>query len=327
MTPVAKALRIKELACRLRFDRIGISDARASEQAAHYRGWLAAGYGGEMAYLHRDPDARGDPCALLPGARSVICAAVNYRREDGDEDGASSAECGLQNAERMRPLGRVARYARGSDYHSVLHEMLAALVARMKAEFAEPFESRICVDTAPLLERDFARRAGLGWIGKNTMLLHADLGSYLFLGEVITTLELTPDQPVPDHCGNCTRCLDACPTQAFVAPRELDASRCVAYLTIEKRGDIPAEYHAAIGDWVFGCDVCQEVCPFNRRAPLATHAELSGQRTPARVDLLQLVQLTSGGHRRLTRDSAARRASRRMWQRNAAIALKNVART
>jgi epoxyqueuosine reductase len=201
--------------------------------------------------------------------------------------------------------------------------MLQELVERLRQELDEPFEARVCVDTAPLLERELARAAGLGWIGKNTCLLHERLGSYLLLGEVLTTLELEPDNPVPDRCGNCTRCLDACPTKAFPAPFQLDASRCISYFTIEHRGEVPAEFHAGIGDWVFGCDICQQVCPFNAKAPAATHPEITEDRIPARLNLLDLLNLGSADYRRLTKDTAARRATRQVWRRNAAIALGN----
>jgi epoxyqueuosine reductase len=180
------------------------------------------------------------------------------------------------------------------------------------------------VDTGPLLERELAAAAGLGWIGKNSMLLHQHLGSYLFLGEVLTTLEFVPDTPTSDRCGNCTRCLDACPTKALIEPHQLDASRCISYLTIEHRTEVPEQFHQQIGDWVYGCDICQQVCPFNRHAPWATHPQITAERIPARLPLVDLLKLRSGQYRRLTKDTAARRASRSMWRRNAAIALGNL---
>ena len=167
-------------------------------------------------------------------------------------------------------MGRVAQYVRGPDSHRVLRAMLNELVDQLRCRLDEPFDARVFVDTGPILERELAAAAGLGWVGRNTMLLNEGLGSYLFLGEVLTTLELGVDSPVADRCGNCTRCLDACPTHALVAPYQLDASRCISYLTIEHRGQVPEELCELIGDWVCGCDVCQQVCPYNRRAPLAT---------------------------------------------------------
>jgi epoxyqueuosine reductase len=203
--------------------------------------------------------------------------------------------------------------------------MLEELLVRMRAEFEEPFEARCFVDTGPLIERELAAAAGIGWIGKNTLVMHERLGSYLFLGEIVTTLELAPDAPVTDHCGTCRRCLDACPTQAFPAPYEMDATRCISYLTIEHRGEIPDDLSPRIGDWVYGCDVCQEVCPHNAKTPLASDSELTADRIPARLTLATLTELTAGSYRRLTEGTAARRATRRMWQRNTAIALHNAA--
>ena len=302
---------IKTLGHTVGFDRIGIAPVGPLERHSYYRDWLAAGYGGSLSYLARNVPLRENPSHLLPNARSVICVALNYKRPSATAPGDE------------RPQGHVATYARGRDYHVVIREMLGELVDRLREQFAEPFEARICVDTAPVLERELARAAGLGWIGKNTCLLDRQLGSYLFLGEVITTLDLGPDEPVPDRCGRCTRCLEACPTGALRAPYQLDASRCISYLTIEHRGEIAAEFHTGIGDRVFGCDICQEVCPYNRRSPLATHPAITGDHTPALVDLLDLLKLRSAEYRRLTKGSAARRARRSMWHRNAAIALGN----
>lgn len=265
-----------------------------------------------MAYLARHIEQREDPKLLLPGAKSIICVAMNYRRED---------ECDSQGG--TEPTGRVARYARGRDYHVVLRERLAQLCDALRNELDEPFDGRVCVDTAPLLEREAAASAGLGWIGKNTCLMHHQVGSYLFLGELLTTLDVAPDAPMPDRCGTCTRCLDACPTQAFVGPYRLDATRCIAYWTIESRGEIPGDMRAGIGEWVFGCDICQEVCPFNTRAPHTPHAAFQEDRVPGRVPLNQLIGLRSSEWKRMTADSATSRATRRMWVRNAMIVAEN----
>ncbi len=207
-----------------------------------------------------------------------------------------------------------------------MREMLATLVDRLRGQLTEQFEARAFVDTGPLLERELAAAAGLGWFGRNTCLLNERFGSYLFLGELVTTLDLAPDTPVPSRCGTCMRCVEACPTKALVRPRLLDASRCIAYLTIEHRGQIPAEFHAALGDRILGCDACQQVCPYNARAPLATHPELVSEVIPARVDLLQLLSMGNGAYRRLTNNTAATRARRNIWRRNAAIVLGNLAR-
>lgn len=277
-----------------------------------------------MAYLARNLEPREDPKQLLAGARSIIAVAMNYRREDDNAPPGASGFHGSPEQPAAAPAGRVARYARGRDYHLVLRERLTQLCQRMRNALNEPFETRICVDTAPLLEREIASRAGLGWIGKNTCLLHHQSGSYLFLGELLTTLELAPDAPIEDHCGTCTRCLDACPTHALFAPYQMDATRCIAYWNIEHRGEIPEAVRPELGDWLFGCDICQEVCPFNARAPLTPHEEFRETRIPARIPLVQLKSLGAGAWKRMTGGSAAARATRRMWERNATIVAENL---
>jgi len=313
MTPADKSRLVGQLAQELGFDRVGVTRAAPSPAESYYRRWLASGYAGSMAYLRRHIALREDPSLLLPGARSIICVAASYARA---EDRAAPAA----------GTGRISCYVRGADYHRVLGGRLRCLVQRLRERLPEAFDARVFVDTGPLLERRLAASAGLGWIGKNTMLLHERLGSYLFLGEVVTTLELEPDAPAIDRCGRCTRCLDACPTRAFPRPYELDASRCISYLTVEHRGTVPPEFHKAIGDWVYGCDVCQEVCPFNRHAPDASLPELVSGGLPPRLPLLDLLTLGSSAYRRLTHGTAARRARRNMWRRNAAIALGNAER-
>lgn len=324
MTPDAKAQTVKTLARQLGCDLVGITLARPVERADYYRQWLSAGYGGSMSYLRRNVRVRLDPRNLLPGARSIICAAISYRRADGYErDPGPALPMSERAASDLSPTGRVAQYARGEDYHVVLHQLLGALVERLRAELAEPFEARVFVDTGPLFERELAAAAGLGWIGRNTCLLNRDLGSYLLLGEVVTTLALRPDEPLPDGCGQCRRCIDSCPTRALVGPYRLDASRCVSYLTIEQRAPIAPEFHAGIGDWLCGCDRCQQVCPYNARAPLGGQPAIMADRTPARLELAPLLNLRTGDYRRLTRGTALARVRRPMWQRNAAIVLGN----
>lgn len=310
MTPEATAQLAKSLARAVGFDQVGIAPAAPLDAVRYYTDWLKRGYAGEMGYLRRNVDLRGDPRGLLPGARSVVCVALNYHR----------------GAEPERPAGatgRVARYARGRDYHTVVRGMLEELAERLRGAISAPFDVRPCVDTAPVLERELARQAGIGWVGKNTMILHHELGSYLYLGELLTTLEMVPDTPLPDRCGTCTRCLEACPAEAFPEAHVLDGGRCISALTIEQRGEIEPELQAVMGDWVFGCDVCQEVCPHNRRAPEAEHPDVRRDTTPAHLDLPSVAELAAGDYRRLTRDSAARRARRNMWRRNAIIALGN----
>jgi epoxyqueuosine reductase len=312
MTPKQRSQAIKSLAHAIGFDRVGITAAKPHAATQHYKTWLALGYAGTMSYLERNVELRSDPRGLLDQAQSMICVALNYHRSDPQLP-----------PDPNRPTGKVAQYARGRDYHVVMRQMLETLAADMHDKLKMTFDYRPCVDTAPLLERELAREAGIGWVGKNTLVLHDTLGSYFFLGELITTLELEPDSPIPDRCGTCTRCLDACPTGAFPQPGVLDARRCISYLTIEHRGEIEPELQAKMGDWVFGCDICQQVCPFNRKAPPASNEELTDDLVAAELDLAELIELRSGEYRRLTAGSAARRATRPMWQRNAKIAFAN----
>ena len=230
MTAAALAARVKEAGYRLGFDLVAVGPADPPDHAAAFQGWLDAGHAGTMAYLERGRDKRADPRLVLPGARSLVACALGYFQGPAEEG----------------PAG-VARYAWGEDYHAVMEPRLRALADTL-VELAPGTAARTYVDTGPLLERDLAARAGLGWIGKNTMLLHPELGSFFFIGVVLTTAELEADAPLPDRCGSCTRCLDACPTGAFVEPYVLDARRCIAYLTIERRGSIPADLRPGIGE-------------------------------------------------------------------------------
>jgi epoxyqueuosine reductase len=245
---------VRALALELGFDLVTTGPATPPEHGAELRRWLEAGHAGTMGYLERRVEERLDPTRVLPGARSVVCVALNYFQGEPEDDS-------------WRP---VARYARGRDYHDVIGPRLERLAAHLAG--AAGARSRGYVDTGPVLERDLAARAGLGWIGKNTMLLHPRLGSWFFIGVLLTTAELAHDEPLADRCGTCRACLDACPTGAFVAPYVLDARRCVSYLTIEHRGEIAREAHAGMAGWQFGCDVCQEVCPWNRKAPVTREA-------------------------------------------------------
>jgi epoxyqueuosine reductase len=310
MTDLDVRQTIDRLARELGFDRVGVARAESLGRSEYLRAWLGQGRAGHMHYLHRNLASRENPAALLPGARSVIVAALNYYQPEPrpPDDG---------------PRGRVARYAWGRDYHRVVKKRLWKLVERLRAEVAKPFEARVCVDTAPILERELAARAGIGWIGKNTMVLSRGLGSYFYLGEIITTLDLPADEPAADHCGSCTKCLEACPTGALPEPYKMDASRCISYLTIELRDAIPDELQHLIGDWVFGCDICQDVCPFNRKAPNTTDPDLA-PRPPALQPLLaDLLAWTPDDYDAHTRGSALRRAALDMLRRNAQIAHQN----
>jgi epoxyqueuosine reductase len=273
----------------LGFDLCGVVSAGKFPELEHTEDWLARGFAGEMSYLS-DPRRRSADGAF-PGLRSVIVCALNY-----NTDAPRSTDL-THLPEDAEPRGWISRYAWGDDYHEVLQEKLRELAAALRERFAEPFEARAYADTGPLQERIFAKYAGLGWLGKNTLLLNQRLGSWIFLGAILTTLDLAPSLedgilPPPDLCGTCRRCIDACPTQAFVEPYVMDARRCISYLTIELRGTIPAELREPIGNHVFGCDICQDVCPWNRRAPSTSLQEFLPRTFPA---AFESVLLKDGG--------------------------------
>jgi epoxyqueuosine reductase len=306
------AAQIKERAHALGFELAGIAPAADADGFAHLQDWLAQGFAGEMEYMTRHADARRHPDSILPTVRSVLMVGINYKQETG----ARSQGTGVS--------GRVSSYACGQDYHDVLRGKLKTLLGWIQ-EQAPGVRGRAVIDTAPLLERDFARRAGLGWFGKNTMLLHKQLGSYFFLAALLLDLDMPADAPFQaDHCGTCTRCLDACPTAAFAGPYQLDARRCISYLTIELRGSIDEDLRPVMGDWLFGCDVCQEVCPWNRKAPLGTEAALMPNATGAQVDPLEILALSEDEFRARFRHTPLWRPGRAGILRNAAIVLGNI---
>jgi epoxyqueuosine reductase len=301
--------RLKHQAHVLGFELVGIAPATEADGFDRLQDWLARGFAGTMDYLYRHGEARRHPASILPEVRSVIMVGMNYRPADAEE--------------KRTGQGRISCYARGRDYHEVLRERLGRLLDWLRQERPD-CRGRGVVDTAPLLERDFARRAGLGWFGKNTMLLNKRLGSYFFLGALLTNLELACDAPhTVHHCGSCTACLEACPTQAFVAPGVLDARRCISYLTIEHRGDVPEELRRSLGDWLFGCDVCQEVCPWNRKAPPTTEPALQGRPELMQLDLIELLSLSEEAFRQRFRGTAFLRTKRKGLLRNAALVLGN----
>lgn len=329
---------IVERAGSLGFDRCGVARAEAFPELAQTSEWLARGYAGEMKYL-ADP-RRSDPQSVLPGVRSVIVCLLNYNTAH-----PLSMESPPQN-DQDNPRGWISRYAWGSDYHEVLRDRLDRLADSLGEHFSGPFEARTYVDTGPVQERVLAKHAGLGWVGKNTLLLNERLGSFFFLGIILTTLDLVPslaanEMPPPDLCGNCRQCLDACPTQAFVEPYVMDARRCISYLTIELRQGIPEEFREPMGRHVFGCDICQDVCPWNRRAPIAGLAEFqprifpSWDREHTDVSLPSkgkslllprlewLAGLSEAEFRELFNGSAIKRTKWRGLVRNACIALGN----
>src|SRR6202167_4600190 len=266
MDLAARTRWICEQARGIGFELCGVAPAKAFPELAQVSAWLERGHAGEMNYLH--DKRRGDPRRALDGAGSLIVVALNYNAPQP----YSTEQAALHDADS--PRGWISRYAWGDDYHEVLREKLNALVARMHAHWPEPFDARAYVDTGPVVERVAAKYAGLGWLAKNTCLINEQIGSWLFLGVILTTLELEAslgpgEPPAADLCGNCTLCLDACPTQAFDAPYVLDARRCISYLTIELRGPIPEEFRPEVRQMLFGCDICQDVCPWNGKAPVA----------------------------------------------------------
>jgi epoxyqueuosine reductase len=313
MTPRAAADTLKAWAREAGFDAAGVTTVEPPANGQAFVDWLAQGAHAGMTYLERRVDARLAPATLLDAARSVLCVALRYWPLAGEGEPAGD----------LWP--RVARYARGVDYHELMERRLDALAARVEEAFPST-RTRRYVDTGPVLERELAARAGIGVVGKNTMLLEREMGSWFLLGELFTTLELAPDEPLGDLCGGCTLCLEACPTGALVAPYRLDSGRCISYWTIEHRGELPAEARAGNGDWVFGCDVCQEVCPWNRRrhalAP-ADHPELALAAHRRELDLAGLLHITRDEYVERFRGSSMKRAKLDGLRRNAAVAMGN----
>jgi epoxyqueuosine reductase len=315
--PAELGRELSAAALELGFARVGFAPVQRLERgSAAFERWLAAGYAGEMSFLQGSGD-RADPRALLAEAKSVVVVALQYAS-------AADEPVPLRTREGSTLTGSVARYARGLDYHQVLRDRLIALAERAAALVGRPVLSRACVDTAPLLERESAALAGLGFLGKNTLAIVAGLGSYVLLGELLLDVEVAPGIPSEPRCGSCRACLDACPTGAFVDPYVLDARRCIAYLTIEYTGVIPRELRAPIGTRVFGCDVCQEVCPYNASPhPRAILPEFRPRPEVDPVDLVALLELGSATYRKFVKRSSLRRANRSTLSRNAAIALGN----
>ncbi len=304
LTAMTLTATVKARALELGFDRVAVGPAGPVEHAAQFDSWLDAGHAGTMGYLQRSRAERIDPGRLLPGARSVVAVALGYRPPHEAPGWAA-----------------IARYARGRDYHDVMRPRLEALASVIDHGAPAGTRSRTAVDTSAVLERDLAAGAGLGWIGKNTNLLRLDLGSYFFIGVVLTTAVLEPDARVPDHCGTCTACLDACPTHAFPAPYVLDARRCLSYLTIEHRGEIAPDLAPEVRDWIFGCDVCQEVCPWSRKSAPATEPAFAPATGPP--TLAEILEMDDGMFRERFRGSAITRARRAGLVRNAALAAGN----
>ena len=308
---------IKDQARRLGFPLAGVTTPEPPPHLSTFERWLDAGHHGNMRYLadERARTRRADPRLILPECKSILVLAAPYADPKSAE---ASEEPG------PGPTGRVAAYAWGDDYHNVFPAKLQELVAFIEEQVGHPVPNRYYTDTGPLLERDLAQRAGLGWIGKNTCLINPKHGSYFLLAEILLGLELEPDSPfTTDHCGTCTRCIDACPTECILPDRTIDARRCISYLTIELKDDIPEELRPLLGDWVFGCDVCQMVCPWNRFASETVDEAFSPRPDVPRPNLIRELELTPEAFNRKFKNSPVKRAKRRGYLRNVAVAAGN----
>ncbi len=310
MMPETLESRVREIASRLGFDECRFAPARRATHADEFQSWIDAGEHGDMEWMQKTPERRKDPRLLVEGARTVIVLALNYYPGKDAPDPVPGAA----------RSGRFARYALGTDYHLVIDKKLKAFSRQLEALGGE---QRFYVDYGPVLERDFATDAGLGWSGKSTMQIHPSLGTWFFLAELVTTLALQPDSPMPDRCGKCTACVDCCPTAAITSPHHLDARRCISYLTIEHRGPIPEEFREAVGARVFGCDDCLEVCPWNRFAEASREAKFAARDYTA-WPLRDFLSVSEEDFRVLFRQSPVKRIGRERFLRNVCVALGNV---
>ena len=299
---------VKHWAAEAGFDDCRFAKAGTASHAQEFLNWIEHGKHGEMAWLERNPHRRCDPREVLPGCRTVICLALNYFP-------------GKNPFPENHPGGyRIARYAWNNDYHDLIEKKLRELDQKLQTLGGT---QKFYVDTGPVLERDFASDAGLGWNGKSTMQIHRRLGTWFFLADILTTLDLTPDAPIRDHCGSCTRCMTACPTQAITAPRQLDARRCVSYLTIEHKGPIPHEFRRAIGNRIYGCDDCLQACPWNRFASTSREASFHARESVFSMEMREFLSLTDESFRALFAKSPIKRIKRPAFLRNVCVALGN----
>ncbi|MDI6401029.1 tRNA epoxyqueuosine(34) reductase QueG [Balneolaceae bacterium ANBcel3] len=303
---------VRAKAKELGFESIGISKAgRLVEEESRLEQWLKEGMQGSMAYMENHFDKRLDPTLLVPGARSVLSVLLSYHQpEIADKQGVSTHP-------------KITKYALGEDYHFVVKEKLFQLYEYI-ASITGEITGRAFVDSAPVMDKAWAVKSGLGWMGKHTNLINREWGSWFFLGEIISDVEFEYDQPINDHCGTCTRCIDACPTQAIYEPYKVDGSRCISYLTIELREEIPEEYHEQMGSWIFGCDICQDVCPWNRRAGSGAEERLFTNNQVADQSLEYWEELDLVQFRELFRKSAVKRTKYRGLQRNIGVVKKNL---
>ncbi len=306
--PTERSALVKSWAHEEHFDLCGVARAGPSDPDGNLRAWLGSGYHGSMSWLARSIETREDVRIKVPGAQSVVVVARNYYSE---------------RPEKPAGTGRVARYAWGRDYHRVLRKPLLRVARRMDA-ITEGAQSYCCIDSGPVLERSWAARAGIGAVGKNSLILNRELGSWFFLGAIVTTLELTPDSPVEDLCGTCTACIDACPTGAIVESKVVDSTRCISYHTIENRHEVPESLGRSFGDWVFGCDVCQEVCPWNRFRKVTTENDFHARTEQAHPNLPALEEVSDEQFNRQFEGTPLRRAKASGLRRNARIARRNL---
>lgn len=302
--------RLRTVAAALGFDELRVAAVTGpAAQAGRFLAWLEDGAHGSMGWLAKEPGRRADPREVLPGCRSVISVALNYLPPE------------TTHPLREGARGKFARYAHGDDYHGIMEGRLRDLASEVEALGGT---HRFYVDTGPVLERDWASAAGLGWNGKSTVQIHRRLGTWFFLGEILTTLVIAPDEASRDHCGSCTRCMVACPTQAITAPHRMDARRCLSYLTIEHKGSIPEEFRRALGDRIYGCDDCLEVCPWNRFAVASREQAFAARPFVHGWLLREFLELSDAGFRELFRWSPVKRIGRPAFLRNVCVALGNV---
>ncbi|MDP7497769.1 MAG: tRNA epoxyqueuosine(34) reductase QueG, partial [Roseibacillus sp.] len=304
MDPLVAKSKLQSIATRIGFDDCRVAPAGRARHADEFLSWVARGKAGDMKWLERNPERRTDPREILPGARAVVCLALNY----------------YPGPQEPNPAYHIARYSWNDDYHDVIEGKLADLDLAMQEMGGM---QRYYVDTGPVLERDFASEAGLGWNGKSTIQIHRKLGSWFFLAELITTLPLPPDPPQNDHCGKCTACLDACPTNAIPRPHFVDAPRCISYLTIEHKGSIPLELRSLIGNHLYGCDDCLNACPWNRFARTSRDLRFHARKDVFQHELRDFLALTDEGFRHLFRKSPIKRIKRPRFLRNVCVVLGN----
>ncbi len=303
---------IKGEALALGFELVGVAPVSPVPELSFYKEWIDAGYAGQMGYLERNADKKADVGRVVPEAKSVVvCAKIYHTRQP------LSTEC-LSDAR-----GWISRFAWGDDYHDLLTKKLFDLTDFITRKSPEPVRSRLYVDTGPVVDRVFAKYAGIGWFGKNTCIINQQMGSWFFLGEIITNLDLEADSPPPDRCGSCTRCIEACPTDAILEPYVLDARKCISYLTIELKNEVPVDLREGIGNHVFGCDICQDVCPWNRKATTTDEEAFQPRNELVNPRLEMLAQLTEDEFRETFRRNPVKRSKYRGLMRNVAIAIGN----